>query len=328
MASLKKEKSELHVAIEQVRRELKLAIVARQKIEEEQSSDTHRHEKMKLEIVSLKECIVSLEEERTSITEKFEHQRTHHRHLVAGHTKTSEELRRTKTELEESHCTVHTLRSEIEELQASITRVRGERTTLIERAESSERHLEEFRHKYTEHELELTQYKRRITTIDSELKSMTKSRDTLQIDVNELRTAHEELQSSSELLQLEIEELNHESEHLRVSIREATEQRERAIASRERADAERDEYVQKYEEKCRQMERFHDRPERPMSPVGHNHHHSHSSAYERVFGSMREQLSSSMRSSVTSRSMVASGTSHVHEHHHHHDEHLDVLAEA
>lgn len=39
-------------------------------------------------------------------------------------------------------------------------------------------------------------------------------------------------------------------------LREAREQKERAISARTTADRERDEYVSKYEEKCREMERL------------------------------------------------------------------------
>lgn len=39
-------------------------------------------------------------------------------------------------------------------------------------------------------------------------------------------------------------------------LREAREQKERAISARTTADRERDEYMAKYEEKCREMERM------------------------------------------------------------------------
>jgi hypothetical protein len=90
----------------------------------------------------------------------------------------------------------------------------------------------------------------------------------------------------------------HELEDPQVAIKEATEQTERAIGSRKRADSERDEYVQKFMGGCRQMERLHDRPhERSMSPVKYSHHYHdrRSSAYERVFDSSRDQLTSGGR---------------------------------
>lgn len=51
-------------------------------------------------------------------------------------------------------------------------------------------------------------------------------------------------------------ELEFEIESLRTMLREAREQKERAISARAAADRERDEFVAKYEDKCREMEKW------------------------------------------------------------------------
>lgn len=53
-------------------------------------------------------------------------------------------------------------------------------------------------------------------------------------------------------------------------LREAREQKERAIAARAAADRERDEFVAKYEDKCREMEKW----EESRSSWLHSHGHA------------------------------------------------------
>ena len=97
-------------------------------------------------------------------------------------------------------------------------------------------------------------------------------------------------------------ELEFEIESLRTMLREAREQKERAIAARATADRERDEFMTKYEEKCRELERW----EESKSSYLHSHGHSHS------YSGGGSRTTSRMVSSSTRNGFSSSSNKHEH----------------
>jgi hypothetical protein len=93
---------------------------------------------------------------------------------------------------------------------------------------------------------------------------------------------------------------------LRTLLNEAREQKERAIIARHAADRERDEYIAKYEEKCREMERF----EESASSVYHAHSSSGGGR-----GGAKSSISRVVSSGTTIHNHgVQDGHRHGHEH--------------
>lgn len=93
-------------------------------------------------------------------------------------------------------------------------------------------------------------------------------------------------------------ELEFEIESLRTLLHEAPEQKELAIAARNTADRERDEHITKYEEKCRDLERFEE--------SAASHYHTHATNGENRTSSVRRVFSS--RSNATTGTTVNNAT--------------------
>lgn len=92
--------------------------------------------------------------------------------------------------------------------------------------------------------------------LQAEVSTMTEQRDRAHKGLEESRRKYEEVTETIAEYTNDSGELEQEINSLRIMLREAREQKERAISARTTSDRERDEYVSKYEEKCREMERM------------------------------------------------------------------------
>jgi chromosome segregation ATPase len=127
-----------------------------------------------------------------------------------------------------------------------------------------------------------------IASIRAEMHTLTERNKVVLCEGDDGRTKHDHLHNETKelkekllILQAEFRNLTDvrefEIESLRTLLREAREQKERAISARHTADRERDEYIAKYEEKCRDVERFEE------SASAHYHAHSESKGGSRSF---------------------------------------------
>lgn len=103
------------------------------------------------------------------------------------------------------------------------------------------------------------------------LVTLTETRDSIREEIHTWKHKYELVSETVTEFHDSSSELEYEIENLRIMLREAREQKEKAISLRNSADRERDEALAKYEQKCREMERW----EESMSSHLHQHGHRH-----------------------------------------------------
>jgi chromosome segregation ATPase len=149
---------------------------------------------------------------------------------------------------------------------------------------------------------EISDLKDKLVIFQAEIRTLTEARDHAYRDLNDWKHKYEEVTETITEYHNNSGELEFEIESLRTLLREAREQKERAISARHTADRERDEYIAKYEEKCREMERFEE------SASSHYHAHSRGGGEGKSF----------TRTVSTAGTTVHHNTKHGHSHGHGH----------
>lgn len=151
---------------------------------------------------------------------------------------------------------IGTLQESLRKAESSLVEVRSEVHTLTDRISHAERDRGEGRDKIDRHVLEITQLKEKLIIVQGELRGIHDDRDRLQAELNEYRSRYEEVTETMTEFRDHSGGYEFEIESLRSLLTEAREQKERAITARNAADRERDEYITRYEDKCRELERF------------------------------------------------------------------------
>lgn len=159
----------------------------------------------------------------------------------------------------ERHRQINVLEESLRRAEGTIASIRAEMHTLTERNKVVLCEGDDGRTKHDHLHNETKELKEKLLILQVEIRNLTDVRD----------RHRKELDDSAEL--------EFEIESLRTLLREAREQKERAISARHTADRERDEYIAKYEEKCRDVERFEE------SASAHYHAHSESKGGSRSF---------------------------------------------
>lgn len=169
----------------------------------------------------------------------------------------------------DGHRRVSVLEESLRRAELTATEVRSEVSTLTERNKVLVREGEDHRSKHGHLSREIGDLKDKLVIFQAEIRTLTEARDRAYRDLNDWKHKYEEVTETITEYHDNSGELEFEIESLRTLLREAREQKERAITARHAADRERDEYVAKYEEKCREMERFEE--------SASSHYHAHSS---------------------------------------------------
>lgn len=202
------------------------------------------------------ERISSLESELSELRQSFEAKVEEYRLVMIERDQFRYDLENERGGGNDKGHRVTTLEETIERSESSLTEVRSELHRTTERMCEIERERDEARHHHGHLNTELTQLKERLVLLQTELKTTIDARDYALKDVAKFKSRYEEEVQTRTEWHSSTEEFEVEIENLRFMLSEAREQKERAIAARQSADRERDEFVAKYEDKCRQLERF------------------------------------------------------------------------
>ncbi|KAL5116744.1 hypothetical protein ACEQ8H_005356 [Pleosporales sp. CAS-2024a] len=263
------ERDDHAVSIENLRREVKAKSVGWEEAEARHAEINLKYEHIKRDVITAKEKLRDVELERTEIRDSFDRSREEHRLTIIERDQLREDLQDERRKVAESHRRISVLEESLRRAELVTTEVRSEVNTLTERNKALVREGEDGRTKHGHFTREISDLKDKLVIFQAEIRSLTEARDRAYRDLNDWKQKYEEVTETITESYDNSNELEFEIESLRTLLREAREQKERAISARHTADRERDEYVAKYEEKCREMERFEE--------SASSHYHAHSS---------------------------------------------------
>jgi chromosome segregation ATPase len=289
------ERDEYSLSVENLRRDVKAKAAGWEEADGRCADITLKYEHLKREVISVKEKLRDVEVRETELREASERSREQHRLISIERDQLKEDLHDECGKVADGHRRISVLEDSLRRVESTVTELRSEIHTLTERNKTLLREEEEGRFQHEHLHTELSGLKEKMLILQAELRIVSETRDHYRKELDDWKHKYEEVTETITEYRDDSGELEFEIESLRTLLREAREQKERAISARHTADRERDEYIAKYEEKCREMEKF----EESASA----HYHSHSKG---------EGKSSFTRT-------VSSGTTVHHDKHSHHN---------
>jgi chromosome segregation ATPase len=205
--------------------------------------------------------------ERSELRDSIERSREEHRLIVIARDQLKEDLEDERRKSADGHRRIVVLEESLRRAELTVTEVRSEIHTLNERLKISTREGEEDRIKNGHLAKEVADLKEKLVIFQAEIRTLTEARDRAYKELNNWKHKYEEITETVTEYRDDSGELEFEIESLRSLLREAREQKERAISARHAADRERDEYIAKYDEKCRELERYEE--------SASSHYHAH-----------------------------------------------------
>lgn len=250
------ERDDYALLIENLRREIKAKSSGWEEADARFAEINLKYEHIKREVVSVKEKLRDTELERTELRELIDRHREEQRLIIIERDQLKEDIADERRKVTEGHRKITTLEESIRRTEATISTLRSEITTLTERNKVIIREGDEERSKHGHFQTEISELRDKILILQAEIRNLTDARDRAYRELNEWKHKYEEVTETITEYHDNSGELEFEIESLRTLLRESREQKERAIQARHSADRERDEYIAKYEEKCRELERF------------------------------------------------------------------------
>lgn len=242
--------------IEHLRRELKIKSSSFDESEARASDFSLKFEHLKRENLSLKEKLSTLELERSEQQDIIERSREESRVVLLEKNSIRDELEMWRHRTGDHQRLINTLQETLRKSESSLVEVRSEVHTLTDRLHIAERERNDARDKHGHHSGDITGLKEKLFLLQTELRTITESRDRLREELHQTKAQYEEITETMSEFRDSSGGYEFEIENLRTMLRDSREQKERAITARNAADRERDEYISRYEDKCRELERF------------------------------------------------------------------------
>jgi chromosome segregation ATPase len=242
--------------IEHLRRELKTKSSSFDEAEARASEFSLKHDHLKRENLSLKEKLTTLELERSEQQDIIERSREESRVALLETNSLRDEMEMWRHRTGDHQRLINTLQETLRKNESTLVEVRSEVHTLTDRLHIAERERNDARDKHGHHTGEITGLKEKLFLLQAELRTITESRDRLSEELHQTKLQYEEITETMSEFRDSSGGYEFEIENLRTMLRDSREQKERAITARNAADRERDEYISRYEEKCRELERF------------------------------------------------------------------------
>jgi chromosome segregation ATPase len=204
--------------------------------------------------------------ERNDLRSSLDRSLEENRLIIIERDQIKEDLEDARRKSGDAQRQITILQDSLRRAELTVTELRSEVQSLTERNKILIREGEEGRSKYGLTTVELSSLRDQLAIAQAEIRTVIDGRDRAYRELNSWKQKYEEMTETITEFRDDSGELEMEIDSLRSLLRDAREQKERAITARHAADRERDEYVSKYEEKCRELERF----EESTS----SHHHS------------------------------------------------------
>ncbi|KAL6706254.1 hypothetical protein ACN47E_005989 [Coniothyrium glycines] len=309
--AIETERDDHSLTIESLRREIKAKLTIIEESDSRFNDINLKHEHTKREIVSVKEKLRDIELERSELRDRIERSREEHRVIVIERDQLREDAHDDQRKIEDSHRRIHVLEESLRRAEFNVSEVKSQINILEERNKVFLKEGEGHRNKHGIHEREISELQEKIVVFQAQIRDLTGARDRAHSDLEAWKHKYEEVTETITSFDDSSAEFEFEIQSLRTLLREAREQKERAISARHHADRERDEATAKYEEKCRELERF----EESASSMYHSQHKSSG-------GGGRSTTTRTVSSGTTIHNS-GHGHSSGHSHEHHGSSHFD-----
>ncbi|KAJ4983289.1 hypothetical protein SVAN01_11216 [Stagonosporopsis vannaccii] len=271
------ERDEYSLTIENLRRDIKAKATGWEEADGRCADVTLKYEHLKREVISVKEKLREVEAREIDVKESLDKSREEHRFIIIERDQLKEDLHDQQNKDADRHRQINLLEESLRRAEQTISDLRTEVQTITERNRVLIRESDDGRTKHGHLQNELNELREKLLVFQAEIRTLTEARDRHRKELDDWRHKYEETVETITESHDDSAELEFEIESLRTLLREAREQKERAISARHTADRERDEYIAKYEEKCREMERFEE------SASAHYHAHSKSEGGSRSY---------------------------------------------
>ncbi|KXT07963.1 hypothetical protein AC579_8597 [Pseudocercospora musae] len=272
------ERDDHHSTIERLRAEIRGKTTSIEEVENRLADIVLKHEHSKREVSGKDDRIRELESDVHDLQHRLERSQEEHRTIIIERDQFRDDLDNERHKAHDGDHRHRGLQDNLSKAESSLIEVRAEVSSANERIKLIERERDEHRDKNSQLHHEITSLREKLTLLQAEIKTLIGHRDRAHKELEDYRRRYEEVTETITEYENGGGELEFEIESLRTMLRESREQKERAISARATADRERDEALAKYEDKCREMERW----EENRSSYLHAHHHSSSSATRTV----------------------------------------------
>jgi len=250
------ERDEYSLTIENLRRDVKAKTTGWEESDERCADITLKYEHLKREVISVKEKLREVETREIDIKESLDRSRDEYRLIIIERDQLKEDLHDHRNRDGERQRQINILEESLRRAEQTVSELRAELHTVTERNKVLIRDGDDGRTKHGHLHHEITELKEKLLVFQAEIRTLTAARDRHRKEVDDWRHKYEETVETITESHDDSTELEFEIETLRSLLRETREQKERAITARHAADRERDEAVARFEEKCREMERF------------------------------------------------------------------------
>ncbi|KAF9876137.1 hypothetical protein CkaCkLH20_06583 [Colletotrichum karsti] len=298
---VKHEKTELEQHIEKLKRDISKEHNRWEEAEDRCGKWKLKWEHSEREIAAAREDITRIEishgEMRDTISKKTEELRLLHLEKK----RLEEEGGRHSGRADDTHRQLTLIQETLSHAQSELTKSQEEVHVKNERIERLELDYTTAKTRAKDYEIEGQSHRSLVSTLKLEIDNLTNENGSLKQKCHTLECKYDEVCESVTEYEDGNSGYDFEINSMRTMLREAREQKEKAITARNSADRERDEYIAKYEEKCREMERLEERMTQ----------HMHEQQGRRQSSSSKTVLRHASRQGSHSHG------SHHHHHHHH-----------
>ena len=256
LRALESERDDYALQIGNLRRDVKTKSTELEEADVRVSEIALKYEHIKREVVSVKEKLRDAEVERDELRKLVDRSLEEHRLLIIERDQIKEDLEDARRKSGDAQRQITTLQDTLRRAELTVTEVRSEVQSLTDRNKLLIRQGEEGRTKHGQISVELSALKEQLAHAQTEIRTLVDGRDRAYRELSDWKHKYEDMTETITEFRDDSGELEMEIQNLRTLLRDAREQKERAISARHAADRERDEYVSKYEEKCREMERY------------------------------------------------------------------------
>lgn len=259
------------------------------------TSVSRDYEVNKREIITVQENLKTSELSRDKHLKTLERTRESLHSVTRQRDEITDELSAVTKRLDEEKQHSSGARESLIRAEEKLSELRVDISAVNEKVVHIQHERDDAHNKTKQHLIEINQLRERVAALEHQKRDAIESRTRITAELNQLRNEYSEVTETITSFHDDSEDMELEIQNLRALAHEAQEERERAVSARESADHERDTYISRYEEKCRELERFR---ESALSRSGsYSHSHARSSRGGAEFR--------------TSRTIMSRSTSHI-----------------
>ncbi|KAF2168498.1 hypothetical protein M409DRAFT_65449 [Zasmidium cellare ATCC 36951] len=253
---IESERDDHATTIDRLRLEIRTKVTANEEVEARLADIVLKFEQSKRESIDKDGRLHGLESEIHELRQRLERSQENHRTVIVERDQLRDDVESERRRVSDTHRQLTTLQETLTRTESLLSDVRTEVYSTTERIKHIEHERDDLKDKNHHLHGELSGLKEKLALLQAEIRTTTEARDQARHELEQFKQRYDEVTETITEYNNDSGELEFEIESLRTMLREAREQKERAITARAAADRERDEFVAKYEDKCREMEKW------------------------------------------------------------------------